>query len=254
MFLSVIHEPSGKAYKSLIHYYCKRADAFMLVMDRRSYFSSFNSKIFGEELLKSADITLEELREKFTEEYITEIYEKVKDNDYLFSLTNLKKLEKTFDTVDSLKHIIIENTLRFILFNEIEIFEKNSSKFAESLEKYLIKQRHNPEWPGTKVFDDEGMMNDQYTYDINFYSINPYTKEKLLSINSLYSWKYPYYPQDLAFFKNGKCLLASTAHEEMCEIYCEDEEEYNYLKSIGIEFLEDKFIPTPQDELYYEEY
>ena len=45
------------------------------------------------------------------------------------------------------------------------------------------------------------------------------------------------------------------AHEKICDIYCENEEEYNYLRSIGIEFEEDHFIPLSEKEkknLYYE--
>ena len=44
-------------------------------------------------------------------------------------------------------------------------------------------------------------------------------------------------------------------HEKICEIYCENEEEYNYLRSTGIEFEEDYFIPFSEEEkknLYYE--
>ncbi len=67
-------------------------------------------------------------------------------------------------------------------------------------------------------------------------------------------WLNPNFPEDIAFFRNGYCWLYSVAHEEICDIYCENEEEYEYLKLIGIEFVDDEFVPTPKAELYYEEY
>ena len=40
----------------------------------------------------------------------------------------------------------------------------------------------------------------------------------------------------------------------MCDIYCENEKEYNYLKSIEIEFMDDKFIEISNNELYFKNY
>ena len=76
----------------------------------------------------------------------------------------------------------------------------------------------------------------------------------MLSNSDLYAWLNPNYPEDISFFKDGYCWLYSVAHEEMCDIYCESVEEYNYLRSIGIEFIDDKFIEISNNELYFENY
>ncbi len=62
--------------------------------------------------------------------------------------------------------------------------------------------------------------------------------------NSIFSWCYPESLEDLCFLKNGYYWLESVAHEDLCFIYCKDEAEYEYLKSIGIVFDEDHFVPS----------
>ena len=71
---------------------------------------------------------------------------------------------------------------------------------------------------------------------------------------NLYNWLNPNYPEDVAFFKDGYCWLYSVAHEDICDIYCTDEAEYDTLKEIGIEFYENKFEPTAKGQLYFEQY
>ena len=70
----------------------------------------------------------------------------------------------------------------------------------------------------------------------------------------MYNWLNPNYPEDVAFFKDGYCWLYSVAHEDICDIYCTDENEYETLKEIGIEFYENKFEQTPKAQLYFEQY
>ena len=42
--------------------------------------------------------------------------------------------------------------------------------------------------------------------------------------------------------------MKSVAHEKLCNIYCESEEEYEYLKSIGVEFYEKEYVPISYEE------
>jgi hypothetical protein len=68
-------------------------------------------------------------------------------------------------------------------------------------------------------------------------------------INKGYIWNfvYPYGIEDICFLKNNQYWLKSIAHEKLCFIYCESEEEYNYLKSIGIEFCEEEYKPITEE-------
>lgn len=78
--------------------------------------------------------------------------------------------------------------------------------------------------------------------------------KELLNKKSIYDWCFLTSLEDLCFYKNGYCWLYSVGHEEICDIFCENEEEYEYLKSIGIKFVDDKFVPTPKEQLIYEKY
>ena len=86
-----------------------------------------------------------------------------------------------------------------------------------------------------------------------YFKLNNELKKQILNNSSLYGWCFPNYLEDICFFKNGYCWLYSVAHEKLCEIYCRDEKEYEYLKSIGIEFVNNKYIPSKNEKLYYEE-
>ena len=91
-------------------------------------------------------------------------------------------------------------------------------------------------------------------YLYHFYRFSAEIKNYLLTNKNLYAWLNPGYPEDISFFKDGYCWLYSVAHEDLCDIYCENEKEYEYLKSIGIQFWDDEFVPIIKDNYYYKNY
>lgn len=125
--------------------------------------------------------------------------------------------------------------------------------FEEQLRGDFLKKRTNDQWvvnmerSGIPALSDDG-------FGVYFYNFSDKTKEYLLYNRDLYEWLNPDYPEDLAFFEDGYCWLYSVAHEQLCFIYCDDEQEYEYLKSIGIEFYEEDFMHTPKDCRYFEAY
>ena len=48
---------------------------------------------------------------------------------------------------------------------------------------------------------------------------------------------------NICFYKNNKCWLYSVAHEQICDIYCDSKDEFEYLKSIGVKFIEKQYNP-----------
>lgn len=141
--------------------------------------------------------------------------------------------------------------------------EKTSNDLKTKFKDYILKIRNGSYWVFTKVgYSQLGISSSEFKdpsnfdklFKVLFYKTNKELEEYVLSNSNLYSWLNPDYPEDISFFKNGYCWLYSVAHEEMCDIYCENEEEYNYLKSIGIEFMDDKFIEISNNELYFENY
>ena len=55
-------------------------------------------------------------------------------------------------------------------------------------------------------------------------------------------WVFPNCLEDLSFTKDKHFWYRTITHENDYNIYCENEEEYGYLKSIGVEFYEDHFV------------
>lgn len=131
---------------------------------------------------------------------------------------------------------------------KFDSFQNNCLPFLMDLEPYLLKRRHNPDWPSTRAIarktDD---------YDINVYSFTKDTKTLLLAPNSYLNWKYPYYPEDLSIFRKGRCWAYSSSHEEYIEIFPSSISEYDMLVDMGIDFFE-PYTPTPTDQLYFEQY
>jgi len=173
-----------------------------------------------------------------------EVYEKLID--YAFNKCDAVMFVSRKDGFSDNKKMELDNTI---------------SDLKNNLENCFLKSRNGSYWVFSKVgykrlgitgYSDPTGFDD--LFEILFYKAVDETKQYLLTNKNLYNWLNPKYPEDISFFKNGYCWLYSVAHEEMCIIYCDSEMEYKYLKSIGIKFRENMFIPTPNDELYYEKY
>lgn len=144
---------------------------------------------------------------------------------------------------------------------QIKQLNKKSEQIQKNFSKFELKKRNGSHWVFSKVgYAQLGITeykdpeNFDELFEILFYKTSSKMNDYLLTNQNLYKWLNPEYPEDISFFKNGYCWLYSVAHESLCDIYCESEEEYEYLKSIGIEFLDKKFIPTSNRDLYYESY
>lgn len=148
-----------------------------------------------------------------------------------FSKEKLQQLDKTYNnTISDFKHSLLkERNGAYWVFHKVGYSQLGISEYSDPLN-----------------FED--------MFKVLFYRTTQQLENYILSKQCLYDWLNPMYPEDISLFKNGYCWLYSVAHEEICDIYCENEEEYEYLKSIGIEFVDDEFVPTPKEELYYEEY
>lgn len=135
----------------------------------------------------------------------------------------------------------------------------NKLNLQNKLNNSFLKSRNGGYWVYTKVgYKRNGITNysDPIDFDrmfeIQFYKFSEEVKEYLLTNKNLYNWLNPNYPEDIALFKNGYCWLYSVAHEKICNIYYESDEEYDKLCNLGIKFNE-KYI-LPKEERYYEEY
>ncbi len=72
-----------------------------------------------------------------------------------------------------------------------------------------------------------------------FLKVTPEITRILLKEEGLKSWRTPYLPQDFIFIKDNAIKMLTISHEEMCDIYCDDEQEYTKLKNMGIKFYKE---------------
>lgn len=127
------------------------------------------------------------------------------------------------------------------------VFEEKCQPFLKELFPFLIKQRHDTQWPSTQILS----CNSAYT--ISVYRVCDQLYPLLLEPSSYLSWRYPRYPEDLSFFKNGRCWLYASSHEGYIEFLPRTKEEYDFVCSLGI-VIDEPYYPILDDVFYREEY
>lgn len=143
---------------------------------------------------------------------------------------------------------------------QVENLKLTVNKVKSLFQKQALKYRNGGQWVFTSVGnkrcgdDEDDPIGYDDLFEVMFFKTDNELKNYMLSNRDLYKWLNPNYLEDVSFFKNGYCWLYSVAHEDLCVIFCESEEEYNYLRSIGIVFWEEEFTPISKEEVYYEEY
>lgn len=74
------------------------------------------------------------------------------------------------------------------------------------IDEHLIERKIQKEWETTRLVDD--------TAYVFYFNLNNATKQFLQDHSkSLFDWINPELPEDLMFFQNDKCILATCTHE-----------------------------------------
>ncbi len=131
--------------------------------------------------------------------------------------------------------------------NNMILCHQQRQPFIESMEPYKIKQRHDTQWPSTEII----YCNTPYTVAV--YRVCEEIYPLLLKPGSYLAWRYPRYPEDLSFFKNNRCWLYASSHEEYIEFLPCSQEEYDAVASLGID-LPEPYQPIEDGQYYREEY
>lgn len=120
-------------------------------------------------------------------------------------------------TYKKLLDIAFEYSDSFILvINKDLDTSKNLINVMNKLKNSLIEMKEESEWPSTKLWKD----NTAYIY---YYKTTSNAKEILENeCNSLFGWLQPELPEDLCFFKDKKCWMATCSHEDIVDFYIED--------------------------------
>ena len=222
----VEEEILGSTYEKLIN-------SISLMKQHDQHEESTNRKI--DIILSTSGYSINYIMEKYSNNFLNKMYEKFKDNEEIFNNDYKEKFEDGIKN-DFKRWLTISGSIRRIYYNNIT-------------KQWLIKNEKNI-FNHTKNIHNFG--NEQvYLNDIYYLILNDELKSEILSKKSLYDWHYPNSLEDICFFKDGYCFLETVAHEGLCFIYCDNEAEYEYLKSIGIKFFDKEFKPTKMEKWQY---
>ena len=117
-------------------------------------------------------------------------------------------------------------------------YTKKQKYFKNALEKFKVRSRSNPSWPGTlKTFAHDT------TYKVVFYRTEEAAKIILKEVAGLNEWTRGM-PEDLAFFKGNQCWFYSVGHENIAAIIHANTDDIDFLVSIGLAKKENVFVPN----------
>lgn len=230
----LIKNITDETYKKIIDYAVtkcnifslnKRNNQFEIVREKCDDICNiiFSSSIFSEDSVFS----------NYSEDLVNNIVKKYKDD------KKIHEIEKNYviNAMINKHHLKIDNieeyikkTIPFVIKYSLEMFmyNKTCEIFNEAHKKYKIENCNYG-----------NIENGLTTY---YFELNDESKNILFDKKSIYDWISPLSLEDLCLYKDDFIWLYSVAHENICDIACESKEEYEYLKSIGIEFYQDKYI------------
>ena len=214
---------NNNAYKKLIMYAYEICDKVEL--KKIKHFVVYKEK--KQEILKiiisNPKFTKENLIKKYSEKTLDDIYFEYKDDNRFFCDNEIrKKLHYKNDVeyqnvLTKYKKSYINSIIELFLYNErcIKFLEKYENNIIDKIsteyeEYYYFKM--------DKHFIDFFMIERDYINDFTF----------------------PYNLENLCIYINDDIWLESVADDKLCFINCRTEEEYEKLKSFGINFVKEK--------------
>lgn len=84
-------------------------------------------------------------------------------------------------------------------------FEPSAFILAEKLSPWLMSDYSSSAWPRTQLIGQKAR--------VKTYQLNQHTVEILKTFNSVFDFIAPYYPEDIAFYKEKNIIFSSVAHE-----------------------------------------
>ncbi len=170
-----------------------------------------------------------------------------------YTIDDISNLSEKYKNIYKIKKIV-EMYLKNYIKNDICIEKVTESyiyiALTDAFYKYYSKENLK-NYMSELVYEEKQFYGqNNYLFGITYYFKNTgkVKKDILESDKILWEWIFPYCQENICFLRNNQYWLKSVAHEKICNIYCESEEEYEYLKSIGIEFYEDKYVPISEIE------
>lgn len=231
---------SGIIYKKLIEHLLKKCDVISVGKYPSDIIKSKTIDVIKkEENCSIVDIIKNYLEDEY---YLEKIMQKYKENEKIFDANLVLREENVMKYNSNLslneKKTILYDLRKNYIKSEIEwlVYDYKTNKWLQEYDKNIIY-----------------VMNER-SYSTYYLKLDNDLRQEILNRKSLYDWDFPLSVLDIAFFDNGSCLFCSEIHEKMCDLYCSDEKEFNYFKSIGIEFYDLKYIKDGKHGLPYVNY
>lgn len=239
--LYIGEEPVKDIYVKLIKYACRKSNILSLQIEINNL-GNVRKDILDKidkytQILSDLQYTsMQYIKENWSKsKCVNKIYDEIKDKPNMPWEEDLKKFKKMMENIKNqyrqeelakMDEFTIKETIESMLFIVVgnEAYEQKMNEYINRLQNNIIKI--------DKCEYKQGWRN----YDTYYLKIDSFLENELLKNRALYKWDFPDLPSNMCFYKNDILWLETIAHEEICRIYTEDEEEIKYLKSIGLDF------------------
>ena len=174
-------------------------------------------------IISNPKFTKENLIKNYSEKTLDDIYFEYKDDNRFFCDNEIrKKLHYKNDVeyqnvLTKYKKSYINSIIELFLYNERCI------KFLEKYENNIID----------KISTE---YEEYYYFKMDKHFIDFFMNET----DNIYDFTFPYNLENLCIYINDDIWLESVADDKLCFINCRTEEEYEKLKSFGINFVKEK--------------
>lgn len=215
-----------EVYKKIVEYACSKCN--VVCVTKVSYNLDETPEV-AEKLLKKLNASIDDIMIKYSEEYFDELYKKLENDEDIFDINYRRKYDKTSFSLKTNRRLKYYKISRDYYLREILDYIVYNYNVRKWINKYNSKIIYR------KVVNDD---------DIYYIRLNETLKKELIEKNSFSDWQFPYLVEKISFYKNDECWLSSN---KTIKINCEDKNEYEYLKSLGVRFYEKKFVPKSKN-------
>ena len=214
---------NNNAYKKLIMYAYEICDKVELKKIKHFVVNKEKKQEILKIIISNPKFTKENLIKNYSEKTLDDIYFEYKDDNRFFCDNEIrKKLHYKNDVeyqnvLTKYKKSYINSIIELFLYNERCI------KFLEKYENNIID----------KISTE---YEEYYYFKMDKHFIDFFMNET----DNIYDFTFPYNLENLCIYINDDIWLESVADDKLCSINCRTEEEYEKLKSFGINFVKEK--------------
>lgn len=113
--------------------------------------------------------------------------------------------------------------------SQFERYKNRVSSKIDIVANHLISVRYDVIY-GSNLYDRER--------EIYIFNIDSTINSAFFDNVNVFDWRYPDFPEDLCFYKQGQCFMEVVAHERNCFFYLVDEELIDFLDNLDVDYCE----------------